>query len=466
MEAIDWSHKQFWGAALDDVRLERRLVEVAARLRERPRGVLTQSMAEPSELKGAYRLFGNAKVTHGAIIAPHVTLTRGQCREPGNYLIIEDTTDLSFTHRGAIPGMGPLTKKTSQGILAHTSLAVRIAHWDETHEPAVEIVGLFGQRCWARARPQGTRAARKKVKRSAKRKGAMPSESDRWGAVFGEEVPLPAGVRHTLVADRECDIFDVVAGCAQRGVDWIIRAAQVRKTSDGEDVFAAAAHAPVLGRFTLELRERSGVPARTATVEVRAVSTQLMPPREVRGRHDAQAVGLVEAREINPPDGVEPVHWVLLTSWPCANFERARRIVAAYACRWIIEEFHKALKTGTRIEDSQLSTARRVQGLLAVCAVVAVELVRIKFLARTQPDAPVAATVIAPEMLEVLALKRNCPASGWTYASAIHAIARMGGYLGRKHDGPPGWLTIWRGYQRLILITEGYVLVSRQKTCG
>jgi hypothetical protein len=386
---------------LDDVRLERRLVEVAACLREHPRGVLTQSMAEPSELKRAYRLFGNAKVTHGAIIAPHVTLTRGQCREAGNYLIIEDTTDLSFTHRGAIPGMGPLTKKTSQGILAHTSLAVRIAYWDKTHKPAVEIVGLFGQRCWARERPQGTRAARKKVKRSAKRKGAMASESDRWGAVFGNEVPLPAGV-----------------------------------------------------------------PARTATVEVRAVSTQLMPPREVRGRHDAQGVGVVEAREINPPEGVEPVHWVLLTSWPCANFEQARRIVAAYACRWIIEEFHKALKTGTRIEDSPLSTAQRVQGLLAVCAVVAVELVRIKFLARTQPEANVAATAIVPEMLEVLALKSNCPAPGWTYASAVHAIARMGGYLGRKHDGPPGWLAIWRGYQRLILITEGYVLVSRQKTCG
>ena len=159
-----------------------------------------------------------------------------------------------------------------------------------------------------------------------------------------------------------------------------------------------------------------------------------MPPRDLRGRYDAQATGIVEAREIDPPAGVEPAHWVLLT--------------------------------GTRIEDTQLSTAQRIQALLAFHAVVAVELLRLKFLARTSPDATVGTDVIAAEMLEVLAIQVGRPASGWTYASAIRAIARMGGYLGRKNDGPPGWLSIWRGYKRLMLITEGYVLALQQKTCG
>ena len=466
MEALAWAQEQFLGALVSDIRLKRRLVDVAACIRANPCGTLPRAIPWPMALKAAYRMLSNPKVTHDKILQPHLAATRKQCREPGEYLLIEDTTALSFTQRDRLDGMGPLTKENTQGFLAHTNLGVRVEHWSEAHEPKVVVLGVFGQRCWARETPQGTREARKKAKRSAKRAGAT-SESDRWGQALDEAGSPPEGVRWTLVADRECDIFEVIAHCAGQRTDWVIRAAQNRTTAPSPlDVFEAAARAPVLGRFTITLRARPGVAARTAKVDLRAVATALAPPRDLRKTYAPQAVGLVDVREIDPPEGVDPLHWVLLTSWPCDTYAQARRVVGAYACRWLIEEYHKALKTGTHIEDSQLSTEGRIEALLAIHSVVAADILRLKLLATTLPDEPVAPGLLAPEALTVLDIQFGRPASGWTYASTMRAIARMGGYLGRKHDGPPGWLSICRGWFRLMLMTDGYILAIQHQTYG
>jgi hypothetical protein len=413
-------------------------------------------------LKAAYRLLRNPHVTHPAIIEPHVTATRARCRAPGQYLIIEDTTALSFTQREAIQGMGPFTQETSQGFLAHTSLAVRIQDWDGHDEPQVTLAGVFAQACWARKPAQGARARRKK------RAGALHSEAQRWGRVVAEAGRPPEGAQWTLVADRESDIFEVLARCARQGWDWVLRACQPRRTTSVcGDIFSVAAQAPLLGRFTLKLRKRKGVAARRAHLEVRAVGTQLLPPKNRPSGHTPQATALVEVREVHPPADVEePIHWVLLTSWPCESFAQARRVVAAYACRWLIEEYHKVLKSGTHIEDSQLSTRERIEALLGIHAVIAVDVLQLKLLASTHPDEPVDPELVAPEALHILERQFGRPACGWTNASAMRGIARMGGYLGRKHDGPPGWLSIWRGWLQLVSMLEGYRLALEQKRSG
>jgi len=467
MEAMTWAQEQFWGVRLCDIRLERRLVEVAACIRENPRGTLPRAVSDPMALKGAYRLLSNPKVTHEKVRLPHVAATREKCRTAGDYLIIEDTTALSFTQRGPVKGMGPLTQESSQGFLAHTSLAARIARWSAENEPEVTLVGVFGQESWARPVPQGTRAQRKRVKRVQKRAGGAVSESDRWGRAMREAGRPPTGVRWTLVADRECDIFEVMLACVKQGHDWVIRASEPRRTTSVTgDVFETAAQARVLGRFTLKLRARPGVAARQAHVEVRAVATQILAPREFPGPRAPQATTLVEVREIDPPVDVEPLHWVLLTNWPCESFAQARRVVGVYACRWLIEEYHKALKSGTHIEDSQLSDGGRIQSLLAIHAVIAAELLQLKLLANTHPDEPIAPDLVDPEGLVILETQFGRPADGWTNASTMRAIARMGGYLGRKHDGPPGWLSIWRGWQKLTIMVEGYNVALQWQRYG
>jgi hypothetical protein len=280
--------------------------------------------------------------------------------------------------------------------------------------------------------------------------------------------PLP-GAQWTLVADRECDIFTVMAQCASQGIDWVIRAAQNRKTASSMvDVFTAAAQAPVLGTYALELRARPGAAARVAHVELRALPTKIAPPRVLGAAYTPQAATLVEVRELDPPEDVEPLYWLLLTSWPGENYEQARQVVGLYSCRWLIEEYHKALKTGTHIEESQLSTADRIETLLSIHAVIAADLLALKLLADSRPDDPVPAELLAPESMIILERQVGRPAAGWTCASTMRAIARMGGYLGRRHDGPPGWLSIWRGWLRLTIMTEGYVLALQIKKgiCG
>ena len=170
-------------------------------------------------------------------------------------------------------------------------------------------------------------------------------------------------------------------------------------------------------------------------------------------------MNVVEVREVGAPAGVEPIVWVLLTDLPCETFAQARRAIALYEQRWIIEEYHKALKTGTRIEDAQLETGRQVQALFGVLALVAVRLLELKFLAR-EPGAALPAEFAHPDVLLILELKTGKPRTGWDAGSVLYAMAKLGGHL--KHNGPPGWQTIWAGLQTLRLLIEG---LRMARTC-
>jgi len=168
-------------------------------------------------------------------------------------------------------------------------------------------------------------------------------------------------------------------------------------------------------------------------------------------------------REATPPNQGAPLHWILLSSWPCEDLAQARRVVGAYGARWLIEEYHKVLKTGSRIEDSQRTTAESLEALLAIHAVTAVDLLQLKLLARAKPDGPVDTALLSDSPRAVLEHHTNRPENGWTYDNALRAIARLGGYLDRKSDGPPGWLAIWRGWLYLEAMVQGYELAKLQQ---
>ena len=170
-------------------------------------------------------------------------------------------------------------------------------------------------------------------------------------------------------------------------------------------------------------------------------------------------IGVVEVREVGAPQGVEPLHWILLTTLPCQSVAQVERVVGRYHARWWIEEYHKALKSGAGVEESQLAEAGRLQALIAVLAVVAVRLLSTKLLARSRPESFEAAQSFGPEMLELLEQKLGPPEGGWTNAKLMVAVARLGGFIGRKSDGLPGWQTIWRGWQRLLWMHEGATLI-------
>ena len=445
-----WAQTEFAFAQLGDSRRQQRLLKIAASLAASPGGTLPQACTDWAELKAAYRFFGQRGVTFEAVLAPHLERTRQACRQPGDYLLIEDTTLLDYSPHPATEGLGVIGDGQGRGFELHSALAVRIESWTLEQRPEGALVGLFDQQCHRpRPAPRGeTRGQRL----------SRPRKSRRWAAGFQSAGAPPEGSRWIYVADRESDFYEPLQRCRQHRVDFVIRASQDRRLADEAGrLRETLASAPVLGQGTVELRARAGQPARTARVELRSRRVALDGPWRPGGwQPPLPDVGVVEVREVEAPAGVQqPLHWILLTSLPCATLAEVRRVVGCYAARWWIEEYHKALKSGAGVEDSQLERADRLEPLIAVLAVVAVRLLSTKLLARSRPAAMEAATSYSPQMLALLEKKLGKPPDGWTNRNVLVATARLGGFLARRHDGMPGWQTIWRGWQRLLWMCQG-----------
>ena len=456
-----WAQIEFGFARLGDQRRNKRLVNIAEHLAAQPHGALPQAFPDWAELKAAYRFFGQSGVTFERVLASHLERTRESCRAPGEYLLIEDTTVLDYSLHWAAQDLGVIGDGTQRGFELHSALAVRLEGWTLGQRPEGVVLGLFDQQC---RRPRPAPAGETRTQRLRR-----PRKSQSWAAAFGSAGRPPAGSRWIYVADRESDIYEAFQSCQRHGVDLVVRACQDRRLADeAGHLRAAVAQAEVLGHSTVELRARAGQTARTTSVELRSRRVNLDGPHRPAGWQPPLAeLGVIEVREINAPAaGQAPLHWVLLTSLPCATQAQVQRIVGCYAARWWIEEYHKALKSGTGVEASQLERADRLEPLIAVLAVVAVRLLSAKMLARSRPHTLEVAASLGPQLLALLEKKLGPPPDGWNNRNLIRAMARIGGFIGRKGDGEPGWQTIWRGWQRLIWMAEGVTLIENEKKCG
>lgn len=457
-----WAQQEFALAELGDRRRTQRLVNLAQGLAAHPGGTLPQAFPDWAELKAAYRLLDRPETSFERILAPHLARTRAACRQPGEYLLLEDTTLLDYSGSPAAAELGRIGDGQGRGFELHTTLAVRIEGWTLAQRPEGQLVGLLGQRC-ARPPPAPPNETRAQCL-------SRPRRSQRWAATLKAAGTPAAGCRWIYVADREADFYEPIQGCQQHRVDFVIRANHDRRLAQGAGhLRETVARAPVLGQTTVELRARPGQAARTAIVAVRAVRVDLDGPWRLDGwQPPLTGLWVVEVREVQAPAGVkQPLHWLLLTSLPCDRWAAVQRVVGIYTARWWIEEYHKALKSGSGVEESQLERGHRLEALIAVLAVVAVRLLATKLLARSRPEGAEAAASFGPEALALLAAKLGRPKGGWTNQSVLIATARLGGFLARKGDGLPGWQTIWRGWQRLMWMCEGVATLNQpQKGCG
>jgi hypothetical protein len=370
--------------------------------------------------------------------------------------MIEDTSDLDFSRHRRTRDLGVIGDGRGRGFELHSTLAVRVEGWTLEQRPEGQVLGLLDQQCCRpRLRPAGESRGHQLRRRR---------KSSWWAEVFRRVGSPPPGCRWVYIADRESDCYEPIQTCQEVGLDFIIRACQNRCLADGAGkMWEALGRAPVLGQSTVELRARHGEPARTAIVELRSVQVDLTGPWRPGGqREPLRGVTVVEVREVHAPEGVkEPLHWILLTSLPCRTLAEARRIVGRYTARWLVEEYHKALKTGAGVEDSQLESGGRLEPLIALLAVVAVRLLNAKLLARSRPEGVEAKESFGPEALVILEKKFGRPNGGWTNRNVLIATARLGGFLARKSDGMPGWQTLWRGWQRLMWMCEGLEIINR-----
>jgi hypothetical protein len=457
LEAGRWAQQNFGSCQLGDERRTRRAVQYAASVAVKPEGSTPQQVEKWSDLKAIYGMLASEAVTFHALAGPHYALTRQECSGRRHVLLLNDTTEVSFNHRDKIAGLGLLKHEKHQGFLLHSSLAVDAA--------SEEVLGLAGQ----------TIRHRQRVKRehANRRLQRADRESRLWGDVIDQVGPPPEGVRFTHVCDRGADNFEVFCHFEQQGCDFVVRAAQLRRTVEvsGEQLSLqeALAAAPVLGTYRLSVPASANQRARQALLEVRVVKVTLPRPRNTtayvkQSGIDSITMCVVEAREVQTRSGwppkQQPLQWVLLSSHLVESFDEAWEVIRIYERRWTIEEFHKGLKTGCNLEGRQYTTAQSLEAVTAILSVAAVRLLQIKTLAKRDPEHP-AEHLMPPSWLVALTHLRKKPIH--TIRQFIRELAGLGGFLGRKGDGEPGWITLWRGFDKLTLVLRG-LEIPRQRS--
>jgi hypothetical protein len=466
-DAQVWAEEQFGQCDLKDKRRTERLVQVAASALCHPSGSLPEQTGDAADLKAAYRLFGCEEATFEEIVAPHWAQTRQ--RPPGVYLVLNDTTEVDFGIRRKLRGMGRTGNGGGWGFLLHSALVVG--------NESEAIFGLAGQKIRYRQPAPKKENSTQRLKRDR--------ESVLWGQVIDQIGPPPEGVRWVHVMDRGADNFEVYCHCRQQQADWVVRVTQKQRSAlvNGQSM-SLKQHLrtlPSCGTYELRLRARAAQPqrghkparkaqpARTAKVEVRFGPLQIPFPKQkspyLKGLPSIPIpMWVVQAVEVDPPKDVEQVEWVLLTSLPVASFDDAWRMLAYYEKRWLIEEYHKALKMGCRVQSRQLQSKEGLERITGLLSVVAVRLLQLKSAARTNPDCP-ARQLVPLFWIKMLlaARKRTKLTVAMTIREFYREVAKLGGFLGRKSDGEPGWITIWRGWQRLYMLIHGAELAQTIK---
>lgn len=459
MDAAEWAQQQFSDCELGDRRRIKRLIKVAEQVANDPSASFPDQMATWGDLKAAYRLLDCENVTFEAIAKPHWRQTR--VVKPGRYLVLSDTTEIDFGYHREIQGLSEIGNGSGRGFLLHNALLVAAE--------SQSLIGVAGQTIhYRKPRPKKENAAQR-FKRER--------ESRVWGDVIDQIGTPEDGVELVHVCDRGADDFEVFCHLQQNNSDWVVRASSTHRlilTPDGEKIplIEYLPRLPVAGMYELQLRARPGQAARTAKLEVRFGRLEMPVPqhkspyvKSLDPQPIAQSV--VWVREIDPPAGATPIEWVLYTSLPVTSFDEAWAVIEYYECRWLIEEYHKALKTGCGVQRRLLRETGRLEAMVGLMSVVAVRLLQLKSVARHNPDRPARAVVplLWLQMLKAVRKKLR-RVHDLTIYEFYRELAKLGGFLGRRSDGEPGWITIWRGWEKLNTLVQGARLAFDLKKCG
>lgn len=451
-EFDDWASDEFGAANLGDTRLTQRLVALARQLSQTPQRSFPQSF-DGAELKAAYRFFDNPKVDADGVLAPHIGQTLIRMQQIPVVLAAQDTTEFNLTHLPATEGLGRGTGHNLRGFLMHSLLAVT---------PEGLPLGVLGMKTWVRPQEKLGKA------RHRKQRAIGEKESVKWLEGSEHLAALKARCPNTHiigVSDREGDVYDVFVTERPVGVDWLVRASWNRRVAHDEQyLWQAVAAAPELGETELQVPANAKRLARTARLTVRCLPVRLRPPRARSGdKLPDVEVFAIHALETDTAKGIEPLEWLLLSSVPTHTRAEALERLAWYARRWTIESWHRVLKSGCRIEARQFGNLDRFVRATALFAVIGWRILYATLLARLDGNLS-CEVLLQPIEWRALYCRMHSttkpPAEPPSLAQVVLWIAKLGGYLNRKHDHPPGPTVIWRGFFSLYDITEMYRIFS------
>lgn len=451
-EALAQEH--FGGVALGDARRTRRLVKIAARYLEHPEGTAPQRCRDHAELTALYRLMDSAQVTHQSVIEHHCRRTRERMRQEPVVLLLHDNTHLDYTHLAQVADLGQIGNGGGRGYICHNSLALT---------PRRETLGLAQQILH-------TRRQRRRNEKPAATRAHPQRESRLWVQAVEAIGPAPAGCQWIDVADREADTFEFMAYELRHGRSFVIRAGRNRDL-EGEDHLGSdriylklqeyARSLPAMGQRQVEVGAVAGKHGpRQAQALLASAPIRIAPPHFPTGETyglealEGWVIRVWEAGQ--PPAGHEPLEWILLTNLPSETWEALCQRVDWYECRPAIEDYHKGLKTGCGVERLQFASKARLEPMIGLISVTAALLLQLRHLAQQEDSGqqPIAA-VLPPIYGKMLSAYYRKDRAEMTVHAFCMDLARLGGHQGRKRDGFPGWLTLWRGWTKLCLMIKG-----------
>ena len=440
-----WSDAEFQDANLGDKRLERRLMIVAEQLSKHPEAPINQAHEDWSDTKSAYRFFDNDKVKAAAILEPHRNRTVARMRQEKVIVVAQDTTSVNYNSHKKVIGLGPIgdSKHNAQGLHIHTGFAC-----SEEGLP----LGIVSQKIWSR------NGYKKRSNKELARTRIEDKESFRWIELIREVSKLVTpGTKIVSVGDRESDIYELFVEALKLEAFFVARSCNDRCIL-GAEALHLREHLKsqaAIGEITLSIpNDAKG--QKKVVAEVKFGEVCLNPPKR---SGDAAAIALkpvnlfaVLVREKNPVDPANPIEWLLLTKVPVLALADALKVVSWYKCRWQIEVFHKTLKSGCTVERCRLETAARLERYLTLMSIIAWRIFWLTFVKRTSPKAPATTVLTHIELLTLHALVTKSlatPSKEFSVSQAVIEVAKLGGFLARKHDRHPGPMVIWRGWHAL-----------------
>ena len=466
-----WIDQELAGCVFADERLGRRFGVLMEQLSKGLGQTLPLACGDWASTKAAYRFLDNRRVSEQEILAGHFQATRARFTSmDGPILVLHDTTEFSFT-RSDTQAIGQTRKvvagphskdgrprmHTLCGILMHSSLAVTTDGLP---------LGLAAIKLWTRKKFKGTNALKGKGVDGGKhsinatRIPIEKKESLRWlQNVRQSAANLGGGDRCVHIGDRESDIYELFCDCESLKTRFVLRTCVDRRSGNGGQTVAEAMQKQhVTAVHRVKVRDTKGKPS-TAVLEIKYRCLQVCPPIGKEKRYVNLMLTVIHAKERGPTKNRDPIDWKLITNLPVVCKADAIEKLDWYAMRWKIETFHKVLKSGCRAEDSKLRSAERLANLIAILCILAWRVLWLCMVNRVSPNLP--ARLVFTDT-EITLLEHLVPMPGDSRKKAVSIfltrLAKLGGYLGRTRDAPPGNTVLWRGMARLTDIHLGFSL--------
>jgi hypothetical protein len=443
----NWAVSEFAAADLGDWRRTKRRVELAGVLAQHPTAAFPEACGAGAMLKAAYRFFANDAIAPQDCLSCPIEATYSRLHQVPLVLAVPDTTEVDWTSHLATQGLGPLGHTAGQGRLVHRTLACT---------PARVPLGLLAQHVWARDPDDVGKRRRRKQLPISQQESQQGLTS--LAAVSRAHDGCPK-TRFVRVGDREAEVYDLLAAARPEGVELVIRASWDRAVSaPARAVWATGEAQPVVEPRLLQVPRRGPQPGRDATLSLRFGPWTRRPPRH-RPSEGWPAVALwaVQVREVEPPDGVEPIEWLLWTTVAVHTVADAIARVEWYACRWGLEVWQRILNSGGRIEARQLATGERLQRCWTRYSVMAGRVCYATLLARAVPEMPCSALLEIEEWHALYCAIHHCPTPPEhppSLGQAVRWMAQLGGFVGRRRRDQPGAETWWRGFQHVTDFTR------------